>query len=84
MGQVASWVIGSISRKLVQPLVLQYGRPAAWLRRRMRRIAADRPATLVEVVRDIMGLSVRFFPARASRGRRRWSSPLALVAALRP
>jgi hypothetical protein len=62
-------------------LVLQYGRPAAVDRRRRRRIAADRPATDAEVVRDIMVL-VRFLSARASRGRRCLNRTL--VAALRP
>jgi len=38
----------------VQPFVLQYSRPAAVDRRRRRRIAADRPATDAEVVRDII------------------------------
>jgi hypothetical protein len=54
MGQVAIRVTGSRSRKLVQPFVLQYGRPAAWERRRRRRIAADRPVADAEVVLDIM------------------------------
>jgi hypothetical protein len=59
-------------------LVLQYGRVAVWLRRRMRRIATDRPATEVVVVRVIIPGSL--FPlARASRGR----IP-ALLAASRP
>jgi hypothetical protein len=56
IGHVAIRVIGSTSRKLVQPLVLQYGRPAACERRRRRRIAADRPVTAVVVVLVIMVL----------------------------
>jgi hypothetical protein len=44
----------SISRKLVQPLVLQYSRVAALARRRRRRMAVDRPATDDVVERDIM------------------------------
>jgi hypothetical protein len=44
-GQLATFVSGSTTRKLVQPFVLQYGRVAEEARRRMRRIATDRPAT---------------------------------------
>jgi hypothetical protein len=55
-GQVAISVVGSTTRKLVQPLVLQYGWVAVWLRRRIRRIATDRPATEAVVVRVIMCL----------------------------
>lgn len=57
IGQVATPVVGSTSRKLGQPLVLQKGRVtplAAELRRRMRRIELARPAKVVVVERDIM------------------------------
>ena len=66
----------------MQPLVLQYGRPAACDRRRMRRIEAERPADEAEVVRDIMSVFGSLL-ARASRGAGD-SHALALVAALRP
>jgi len=84
MGHVAIRVTGSTSRKLAQPLVLQKGRPAAWERRRRRRIAADRPVADAEAVRDIMVLGSSVPSGRASRGRRSSASPMALVAALRP
>jgi hypothetical protein len=78
IGHVATSVVGSTTRKLVQPLVLQYGWVALWLRRRMRRIATERPATEAVVVRVIMfwfDISL----ARASRG-----AFLALIAASWP
>jgi hypothetical protein len=56
-----------MTRKLVQPFVLQYGRPAVEARRRILRIATDRPATDEVVVRDIMDVSL-FLLARPSRG----------------
>jgi len=49
----------------------------------MRRIATDRPATEVEVVRDIMSGSLFLTGSRVC-GCRRSRSPVALVAALRP
>jgi hypothetical protein len=84
MGQVATRVIGSTSRKLVQPFVLQKGRPAAWVRRRIRRMAALRPATPVEVVRDIMGVVFGSFRLARLAGAGDGHRPVALVAALRP
>src|SRR4029078_2844527 len=60
IGQVATSVAGSTTRKLVQPLVLQEGWVAVWLRRRIRRIATDRPATEAVVVRVIMCLVLCF------------------------
>ncbi len=56
MGQVAIPVVGSTSRKLGQPLVLQKRRPgfAADARRRMRRMELARPTTVEVVERDIM------------------------------
>jgi len=54
MGQLAISVSGSTIRKLVQPFVLQYGRLTVEERRRMRRMATDRPATDAVVVRDII------------------------------
>jgi hypothetical protein len=57
MWQVASPVSVSTSRKLGQPLVPQKRRldaVAAWLRRRMRRIAEARPVTDEVADRDIM------------------------------
>jgi hypothetical protein len=54
----------SISRKLVQPLVLQYRREAALARRRRRRIAVERPATDDVVERDIMMGCVCFLARR--------------------
>jgi len=59
MGHVAIPVAGSISRKLVQPLVWQYGRyaaEAAVARRRRRRMVLARPAKVVVAVRVIMGV----------------------------
>jgi hypothetical protein len=53
-GQVATFVSWSMTRKLVQPLVLQKGRVTDEERRRMRRIATDRPAAEAVVVRVIM------------------------------
>src|SRR6187402_3310031 len=57
MGQVATPVAGSTSRKLAQPFVRQYGRVEAfaWMaRRRSRRMELARP-TVVEVAeRDNM------------------------------
>ena len=55
MGHVATSVAGSTTRKLVQPFVLQKRRLPLEARRRMRRIATERPATDVVVVRDIIG-----------------------------
>ncbi len=57
IGQVATFVAGSTTRKLGQPFVLQKSREAeaVEVRRRMRRIATDRPATEAVVVRDIIG-----------------------------
>jgi hypothetical protein len=64
----------------VQPFVLQYGRVAVDERRRIRRIATERPATEAVAVRVIM-LTVRFLLARAFRGRfRALSRPLRPVA----
>jgi hypothetical protein len=55
IGQRAVFVSGSSSRKEVQPLVLQYRRPAATLvRRRMRRMAEARPVMDDVAERDIM------------------------------
>ncbi len=48
MWQLAVPVSGSTSRKLAQPLVPQKRRlaaVAAWVRRRIRRMAAERPVT---------------------------------------
>ena len=53
---------------------------AEWLRRRMRRMATDRPAALAEVVRDIMG-RVRLFLLAARLAGAGRSCLLALVAA---
>jgi hypothetical protein len=58
-------VTASTSRKLAQPFVPQKGRPAAWDRRRWRRIATDRPATDAVVVRVIMNV-FWFLPAGAA------------------
>jgi hypothetical protein len=59
IGQVATPVVGSTTRKLGHPLVLQNTRvPAltpADVRRRMRRMELARPTTVVVVERDIMG-----------------------------
>ena len=55
---------GSTSRKLGQPLVPQKKRldaVAAWLRRRMRRIAEARPVTDEVADRDIMVVLVCAF-----------------------
>jgi hypothetical protein len=68
---VASPVSGSISRKLGQPLVLQKRRPlplAAEERRRIRRMAEERPVTDVVVERFIMVVFVSYFLARRHRG----------------
>jgi hypothetical protein len=56
MGQVATPVFGSNSRKLAHPLVWQYRLEAAvdWVRRRIRRMELDRPATAEVMVRFIM------------------------------
>jgi hypothetical protein len=57
MGQVATPVVGSTSRKLGQPLVPQKMRPpvlADEVRRRIRRMELARPAKVVVVERDIM------------------------------
>jgi ATP-dependent protease HslVU (ClpYQ) ATPase subunit len=57
MWQEAVPVSGSTSRKLAQPLVPQKRRFAAvavWVRRRIRRMAADRPVTDEVVERVIM------------------------------
>jgi hypothetical protein len=54
MGQVPTFVSGSTIRYEVQPFVLQYGRVAVDERRRMRRIATERPTTDAVVVRVIM------------------------------
>ncbi len=57
IGQMATPWASSISRKLGQPLVRQYGRMlglAANVRRRIRRMELERPAALAVVVRDIM------------------------------
>jgi hypothetical protein len=51
---------GSSSRKLVQPLVLQYRREDTFARRRRRRIAVARPVTDAVVERDIMVLCLSF------------------------
>jgi hypothetical protein len=64
MWQVASPVSGSTSRKLGQPLVPQKRRldvVAAWLRRRIRRIAEARPVTDEVADRDIMVVFVCAF-----------------------
>lgn len=58
IGQVATPVVGSTTRKLGQPLVLQKRREpllAVDVRRRMRRMELARPTTVVVVERDIMG-----------------------------
>lgn len=58
MGQVATPVVGSTTRKLGQPLVLQKRREpllAVDVRRRMRRMELARPTTVAVVERDIMG-----------------------------
>ena len=52
----------------MQPFVLQYGRVAVDDRRRMRRIATDRPATDAVVVRVIM-IWFWFLPAQPIRWR---------------
>jgi hypothetical protein len=67
-GQVATLVIASTTRKLGQPFVLQKRRlVAVWLRRRILRIATDRPATELVVVRVIILVSVFPSGARVSR-----------------
>jgi hypothetical protein len=77
IGQVATPVVGSTSRKLGQPLVLQKGRVtllAAELRRRMRRIELARPAKVVVVERDIMMWVTRMAFWRATGGFHAWRS----------
>ena len=54
MAQRAVPISGSISRKLGQPLVPQYVRVTAWLRRRMRRMEEARPVMDAVAERDIM------------------------------
>jgi hypothetical protein len=57
MGQVATPVVGSTSRKLGQPFVPQKMRPpvlADEVRRRIRRMELARPAKVVVADRDIM------------------------------
>lgn len=56
MGQVATPVSVSSSRKLVHPFVRQYRLETEvdWVRRRIRRMELDRPATAVVMVRFIM------------------------------
>jgi hypothetical protein len=59
IAQVATPEVGSISRKLGHPLVPQKMREpvlAAVARRRIRRMELERPAKVVVVERDIMGL----------------------------
>jgi hypothetical protein len=61
MGQVATPVVGSITRNEGQPFVLQKRRwlpLAAEARRRIRRILLARPITDVVTERDIMGLEL--------------------------
>ena len=67
MGQVATPVVVSITRKEGQPLVLQKRRwlpLAAEARRRMRRMLLARPITDVVTERDIMGMDSWCFLAR--------------------
>jgi hypothetical protein len=78
MGHVATDVVGSTTRYEVQPFVLQYGRLAVDERRRIRRIATDRPATEAVAVRDIMACVLVPSGSRVSR------ALTALVTALRP
>ena len=54
MAQRAVPISGSISRQLGQPLVPQYVRVTAWLRRRMRRMEEARPVMDAVAERDIM------------------------------
>ena len=57
----------------MQPFVLQYGRVAVDERRRIRRIATERPATEAVAVRVIMLRSISFWLARSAGAPWRWS-----------
>jgi hypothetical protein len=62
MGQMATPLVGSTSRKLAQPFVRQYGRFDCMVRRRMRRMELARPARDAVVVRvSTVVLSIPFF-----------------------
>ena len=66
----------STSRKLVQPLVAQYGRAELLARRRRRRIADARPVTDEVVDRDIMIGSYVLSGAPSSRDGRSAARPV--------
>jgi hypothetical protein len=70
-GQVATFVSWSTTRNEVQPFVLQYGRLAVDERRRILRIATDRPATDAVVVRVIISGVCSFWDAFRGRSLRR-------------
>jgi hypothetical protein len=66
-GQVATPRSTSSSRKLAQPFVLQKSRWLVALRRRSRRMEADRPTTVLWNVRVSMGCSMSFVPRSVGR-----------------